>query len=108
MAPPILTSVLSCLMISVGAVSLVHADSAIVGVNIVNPQRLSRSDREAVLGQLQANGVRTIRVPLASPWGGDNYESAIDFIRSAFERGIKADMIIGLQYREGAQRRPAV
>src|SRR5438270_12211661 len=108
MARPTHMLVLSCLMLSVGAVSLAHADSAIVGVNIVNPQRLSGNDREAMLGQLQANGVRTIRVPLAPPWGGDNYEPAIDFIRRAYERGIKADLIIGLQYREGAERRPAV
>jgi len=79
-----------------------------VGVDVVNPQRLSPADREAVLDQLQAAGVRVIRVPLAAPWGGDNYELSIDFIRRAYERGIKTVLILGLQYHEGAQKRPAV
>jgi hypothetical protein len=78
-----------------------------VGVNVVNPQRLAAADREAVLAQLHAAGVQMIRAPLAPPWGGDNYSAAIDFIRRAYQVGIKTDMIIGLQYREDAQRRPA-
>src|SRR5262249_41623533 len=81
---------------------------ATVGVNVVNPQRLSAADREVMLDQLQAAGVRVIRAPLAPAWGGDDYGPAIDFIRRASERGIKADVIVGLQDREGAQRRPAV
>src|SRR5215472_106627 len=81
---------------------------ATVGVNVVNPQRLSAADREVILDQLQAAGVRVIRAPLAPAWGGDDYGPAIDFIRRASERGIKADVIVGLQYRDGAQRRPAV
>src|SRR5436190_3928291 len=107
MSSPGLMWLFACLLIVVGAVAA-RANSVVVGVNVVNPQRLGRSDREAILAQLQANGVRTIRVPLAPPWGGDNYEPAIDFIHRAYERGIKSDVIIGLQYREGAQRRPAV
>jgi hypothetical protein len=49
-----------------------------------------------------------IRTPLAPAWGGDDYGPAIDFIQRAYERGIKTDLIVGLQYREGAQKRPAV
>jgi hypothetical protein len=84
------------------------SEPVVIGVNVVNPQRLAWSDQEAVLDQLQAAGIRIIRVPLAPPWGGVDYRSAVDFIKRAYERGIKADLIIALQYREGAQRRPAV
>jgi hypothetical protein len=90
------------------ATSAAAGEPVTVGVNVVNPQRLSAADRAAVLDQLQAAGVRVIRVPLAPPWGGNDYESSIDFIRRASERGIKADLIVALQYRDGARRRPAV
>jgi hypothetical protein len=85
-----------------------RGNNVVVGVNVVNPQRLSSPDREALLDQLQSAGVRIVRVPLAPPWGGDDYGPAIDFVRRASDRGIKAVLIVGLQYREGAQRRPAV
>jgi hypothetical protein len=47
-------------------------------------------------------------VPLAPPWGGSDYGPAIDFIRRAHERGIKSDLVVELQYRQGSQRRPVV
>ncbi len=102
--------VLACgLLISgVGAVSAAHGQSVAVGVNVVNPQRLSAADREKVLGQLQASGVHLIRSPLEPAWSASDYGPAIDFIHHAYMRGIKTDLIVGLQYREGAQRRPAV
>ena len=103
-----LTSVLGCLLTAVGAACVAHGNSAVVGVNVVNPQRLSPEDRETVLGELQTNGVRIIRVPLAPPWGGSDYGPAIDFIRRAHERGIKSDLVVELQYRQGSQRRPVV
>ena len=98
---------LGCLFIALGTAATA-GEPVIIGVNVVNPQRLSTAHRAAVLDQLQAAGVRVIRAPLATPWGGDDYEPAIDFIRRAYERGIKADLIVGLQYRDDAQRRPAV
>jgi hypothetical protein len=103
-----LLSVCGCLLIALGTVTAARAESVAVGVNVVNPQRLSPTDRQAVLDQLQAAGVHIIRAPLAPPWGGDDYGPAIDFIRRAYERGIKTDLIVELQYREGTQRRPAV
>src|SRR5207244_1661408 len=90
------------------AIRAAHGDGVVVGVNVVNPQRLGAADREAVLDQLQAAQVKVIRVPLEPPWRDGDYAPAIDFVRRAFERGIKADLIVGLQYREGAQRRLAV
>ena len=85
-----------------------HGETVVVGVNVVNPQRLSAADRDKVLDQLQAAGVHVIRAPLLPPWGDNDYGPAIDFIHRAYMRGIKTDLIVGLQYREGAQRRPAV
>src|SRR5215472_9210856 len=99
--------VLGCLLVAL-SINAVAGEPVTVGVNVVNPQRLSAAERAAVLDQLQTAGVRVIRVPLASPWGGNDYGPSIDFIRRAYERGIKADLIVGLQYRDGARRRPAV
>jgi len=98
---------LACLLVALG-INAVAGETVTVGVNVVNPQRLSAGDRQALLDQLQTAGVRVIRAPLSPAWDGDDYGPATDFIRRASERGIKADLIVGLQYREGAQRRPAV
>jgi hypothetical protein len=98
----------SCIVIAVGPVTAVRGESVTIGVNVANPQRLSGADRDALLDQLQRAGVRIIRAPLAPPWRGDDYGPAIDFIRRAQERRINVDLIVGLQYREDAQRRPAV
>ena len=58
--------VLACgLLISgVGAIGAAYGESAVAGVNVVNPQRLSATDRQKVLDQLQAAGVHLIRAPL--------------------------------------------
>jgi hypothetical protein len=101
-------SVLGCVQIALSATLPAYSQTAAVGVNVVNPQRLNQVDREAVLDQLQTAEVRIIRAPLEPPWAGGNYGPAIDFIRRAYERGIRTDLIVGLQYRADAQRRPAV
>ena len=97
-----------CMLLALGTLPAAADASVAVGVNVVYPQRLSAAAREAALDQLQAAGVHMIRAPLAPPWGGDDYGPAIDFIRRAYERGIKTTLIVGLQYSEGGQRRPAV
>lgn len=96
------------LPLALGAIPGAANEGVAVGVNVVNPQRLSPTARETVLDQLQAAGVHLIRAPLAPPWDGDDYGPAIDFIRRAFERRIKTDLIVGLHYRDGVQKRPAV
>jgi len=108
MISPALVLLFGCLTFALGAISPAHGHGVVIGVNVVNPQRLTPTDRAAVLDQLQMAEVKVIRVPLAAPWGGDDYGPVIDFIRHASERGINADLVVGLQYREGAQRRPAV
>jgi hypothetical protein len=108
MISPVLMSLFVCLTFALGAISPAHGHSVVVGVNVVNPQRFSPADRAAVLDQLQMAEVKVIRVPLAPPWAGNDYGPAIDFIRRASERGINTDLVVGLQYREGTQRRPPV
>lgn len=99
--------VCGCFLLAFGAMPTARGADVVVGVNVVNPQRLGPAERERVLAGLQAAGVRVIRAPLAPPWDGGDYAPAIDFIRRAYERGIKSDLIIGLEYRDGAQKRPA-
>jgi hypothetical protein len=96
------------LLIALNALPAARGESVAIGVNVVSPQRLNPADRDEVLDQLQAARVHLIRAPLAPPWGGNDYGPAIDFIRRAYERGIRADLIVGVQYREDAQRRLAV
>ncbi len=56
-----------------------RSDGVAVGVNVVNPQRLSPGDREAVLGQLQAAGAHMIRALLSHSRNDSNdYRLAID------------------------------
>jgi hypothetical protein len=104
----LLTAVSGCTVIFLCTLPIAWADGSAVGVNIVNPQRLSFRDRESVLHQLHAAGARIIRVPLAPPWSGTDYRPAVDFIRRAYDRGIKTDLNVGLQYPEGTERRPAL
>jgi hypothetical protein len=101
-------SLLACLTFGIGAIQPAHGHVVVVGVNVANPQRLSPADRAGLLDQLQMADVKVIRVALAPPWGGNDYGPAIDFIRTAYERGLKTDLVIGLQYREGTRRRPPV
>jgi hypothetical protein len=102
--------VLAAGMVMFGAARLwaAQGETVMVGVNVVNPQRLSAADREKVLDQLQAAEVHVIRAPLAPAWTGSDYGPAVDFIHRAYARGIKTDLIVELQFREGAQRRLAV
>jgi hypothetical protein len=96
------------LLIALNAMPAARGESVAIGVNVVSPQRLNPADQDEVLDQLQAARVHLIRAPLTPPWGGNDYGPAIDFIRRAYERGIRADLIVGVQYREDAQRRLAV
>ena len=97
-----------CLLIAIGGVSAAGAETVVVGVVLDNPQRLDQVNREALLDQLQASNVRAIRAPLKPPWAGGDYDPAIDFIRRADGRGIKVELILEMQYRANAQRRPKV
>ena len=107
-------SVLGCLQIALSATLPAYSQTAAVGVNVVNPQRLNQADREAVLDQLRTAGVRIIRAPLEPPWAGGNYGPAIDFIRRAYERGISRmrkksiDRRFAAIHRLGHVRKPLI
>lgn len=80
----------------------------VIGVDLDNPQRLIAEQQDAVLDQLQRAQVDVVRAPLKPPWDGEDYGPAIDFIRKAYARGIKTELIVQLQYREDARKRPAI
>lgn len=83
-------------------------ESVVIGINVVNPQRLRAADREALLDRLGTAGIRVIRAPLSPGGNANDYRSALDFVRRAYDRGIRTDLIVGLQWRTDAARRPAV
>jgi hypothetical protein len=78
-----------------------------IGVNVINPQRLDPQMQDQVLSQLRDQGVQMIRVPLAPPWGGEDYESAMRFITQAWALGTKVTAILYPQFRPDAPVRPA-
>jgi hypothetical protein len=61
----------------------------LTGVNVVNPQWKDVATQRRLLDELQAAGVRTIRVPLIAPYG-----KSIAFIRRASDRGISLVLLI--------------
>ncbi len=110
-------AVCGCLLAAFSATTAARADNlttagtskrVVIGINVVNPQRLRAEDRSALLDRLLAAGVRVIRAPLEPGWNAGDYQSALDFVRRAYDRGIRTDLIVGLQWRTDAQRRPAV
>jgi hypothetical protein len=76
----------------------------LIGVNVVNPHRLSEESRQALLEELSRAGVRTIRVPLPST---SESQIAQSFIKAAFARGIQSLVILSLEYPPDAPIRPA-
>jgi hypothetical protein len=104
------SAILVCGFLIIGAADALpaHGQAVVIGVNVANPQRLSAADRDKVLDQLQSAGVHVIRAPLKPAFRDHDYGAAIDFLHRAYMRGIKTDLIVELQYREGAQRRPVV
>jgi hypothetical protein len=61
----------------------------LTGVNVVNPQWKDVATQRRLLDELQAAGVRTIRVPLTAP-----YRKSIAFIRRASDRGISLVLVV--------------
>jgi hypothetical protein len=75
------------LFISLSIVPYVaQAQKTIVGVNVVGVQNLSKQQQDALVEQLQKEGVHTIRTSL-----GDKFTY---FITSAFRHGIGAVVIV--------------
>lgn len=77
------------------------------GMNIENPQRLARPEQDRILQQLEASGVRLIRVPLAGQVGEPgNIDQAIGFITRASRRGIRTSMIVMPRASKDVPMRP--
>ncbi|MDE1149956.1 MAG: hypothetical protein PW843_25675 [Azospirillaceae bacterium] len=76
-----------------------HAD-LIKGMNLVNPERLSADQQNAMLDAMKAAGVKTIRCGITPD------DKGLDFAKRAAERGIKIDWIMGFGgYRPDAPTR---
>jgi len=50
MVPRLLVLICGCLLVVLGAMPVVHGEDVVIGVNVVNPQRLSLTDRAAAWG----------------------------------------------------------
>jgi hypothetical protein len=80
-----------------------------VGVNFTTGERLSSSAQTAALTNMQASGVRVIRLPLEL-WNG-SYAASVATIEAAYARGIRVIAILTLSdpatMQSGAVPRPA-
>jgi hypothetical protein len=81
-----------------------RADSVPIGVNVVNPHRLSEERQRELLDQLVSAGVSTIRVPLPSKKYSDG---AVRFIEAAASRNLRILLIVSLEFPPDAPMRPA-
>ena len=80
-----------------------------VGVNFTTGERLSSSAQSAALANMQASGVKVIRLPLEL-WNG-SYSASVATIEAAYARGIRVIAILTLSdpatMQSGAVPRPA-
>jgi hypothetical protein len=76
-----------CVLLLLAAPAYAGTVMAIVGVNAVNPQNLSEQQQDAMVAQLAANHVKTIRLPLANA-------SSVHMIVKAYRQGIGAIVIV--------------
>jgi hypothetical protein len=81
----VLASVLVVLAMPVVA----RAGAVVVGINMVNPSRLTDDQQNAMLDQMKAAGVRVIRCGIAK---GDK---GVDFAKRAQARGIQIELLVG-------------
>ena len=82
-------------------IPLVHPAAGIVlGVNVTGVQDMSEAQQDALIGQMQQNGVKTVRTGIS--------EKFTRFIIRAYERGIGSVVIIyPTEASTGGQVRPA-
>src|SRR5579863_9855529 len=84
------------ILFGVLASGAMHAESAIIGVNVYNEGSLSHPEQDAEIEQLVAGGVKTIRTGLGT--------NSIYFITQAFHRGIGSIVIVYPHY--GSKAKP--
>jgi hypothetical protein len=82
-------------------------DGLSVGVNVVNPQWLSRPEQDAIFDQLGGAGVKLVRVPFVHPTGEDD-DGAVRLLQRIRARGLKIVLILYLEFPPNAPIRPAV
>lgn len=78
-----------------------------VGVNVVNPQWLSRPEQEAIFDQLGRAGVELVRVPFVRPTGEDD-DGAVRLLQRIQARGFRIALILYPEFPRTAPIRPAV
>jgi len=76
-----------------------RAASLVAGVNIVNPERASVDDQNALIAQLSAAGVRVVRCGIS-----DDAKGA-DFARRLASAGIAIELIVSLKFPPGVPTR---
>jgi hypothetical protein len=94
------TLLIACILFGTAVVPSAFAANVIVGVNVAGAQQMNEQQQDALVEQLQQNGVKTVRTGIG--------EKFSHFITRAYQRGIGAVVIIyPTQGSTNAQVRPA-
>ena len=95
-----LIAVSGCALAVSAALASAQADDAVVGINVINLQKLDADAQNATLSNLKTAGVTVIRTGIAPD------DKGIDFAKRAYVQGIRIDLILGVQFRANAPTRP--
>jgi len=91
-----LVALLGCVLLMPLAPAPVHADDAVVGVNLVNsPDQLTPQEQDTILDNMKGAGVRVIRAGIV------NNDKNLDFIQRVYAHGLKIEGLAGVRGPSG-------
>lgn len=90
----------ACALFGILAPCTAHADNVLIGVNTVGVGKLNHQQQDALIAELQKNGVRIVRTNLA-------FDNSVDFIINAYRHGIGTVAIVMPEEGSTAAPRPA-
>ena len=88
---------LSCASILLATPNLVHAQAAVVGVNLLNePYNLTAAEQNSILDAMKEAGVRVIRTGII-----ENSDRGLDYAKRVSDHGIKIEWLAGVRGPSG-------
>jgi len=92
--------VLSGCLVAVASFSaFAQPDKVVVGINMVNPGRFKVEQQNAMLSEMKKAGVRVIRCGVSPD------DKGLDFAKRVYAQGIKIELGVSVQFRDGAPTR---
>lgn len=92
---------IAAILLAMGVVGIARATDVVVGMDLPIVHRLSLPEQDKLLQELHA-----ARVPVIRTWVTD--DQSYEFIRKAYSLGMKVELTVPIQFRDGAQKRAPV